>query len=637
MQPGPNCIHHLEWPSPGARVCGPVLWLRGWVVGRPGHDFCDVRARYQGRVYLGLLGLPRTDLAAHFSSPRAWLPAEFVLGLPVADGGAEISLEAQDAFGAWHGLQHLAVTVAPDGEANPREVGRVETHPAGNWTTRGAHLPFHGHLDDPKVETPLRDGCVTLFGWLLHETQAIRNVWATTDLRVFHHVEHGVTDDALAAKVPALAQARHSRLRGATVLSPALTLPACIRVYAELADGSVHLCLAQRVVTTETPAPPRASPPPAPAIRPAILAARPSGRPHRLLMSTLNLEGEDSTLRALDIARHLTARAEWAVRLVTMADGPLRGAFEAAGVSVQIVDPQPLFSAGSPRASEDALTQLGRLIWFKHLDAIAVFDADCGWLAELGRRNRIPVLVDRANAEQIIAPPFFPITTPAASAVIWAWDPAAQADSLAFAEVPATRVPAWHSANLPALRPPDAGRPHLMLAPIRGTARQGSATLLHAGDWLARYHPDFAVNHRLVVGSLRVSGEEQRFGRDAAMNQPAMMAIEAIGLDRAAACICPAFAGHPVRMLLDSAAIGLPIVTTPSPAHGELFTSTEVAYVEPGNPLSLAHAMVDLAANPAAARRRAVAAQSRVLNEHAPAPLLRRWQAVLESMVAAAR
>jgi len=607
------------------------------VVGRPGYDFCDVRARHQGRIYLGLLGLPRTDLAAHFSSPRAWLPAEFVLGLPVADGGAEISLEAQDAFGTWHGLQDLSVTVVPDGEANPREVGRIETHAAGNWTTRGAHLPFHGHLDEPKVETALRDGCVNLFGWLLHETQAIRNVWATTDLLVFHQVEHGVTDAALAAKIPALAQARHSRLRGVTAVPPTLSQPACVRLYAELADGSVHLCLAQRVVTTEPPAPLLAPPAPSPAIHPAVLAALPSGRPRRLLMCTLNLQSEDSTLRALDIARYLTKGAEWAVRLVTMADGPLRGAFEAAEVSVQIVDPQPLFSADSPSASEHALTHLGRLIWFKHLDAIAIFDADCGWLSELGRRNCVPVLVDSASEEPIVAPPYFPGNSPAASTVIWTSATAAQANTTAFAGVPAARVPAWHSTELTAHRPPDSGSPHLMLAPIRGTARQGASTLLHAGDWLARHHPDFAINHRLVVGYLRDSREEQLFGSDAAINQPAIMAIEATRLDRAVACICPAFAEHPVRMLLDSAATGLPIVTTPSPTLGELFASTDVVYIEPGNPLSLAHALVDLAANPAAAHRRAAAAQTRALNEHAPAPLLRRWQAALESMVATPR
>ena len=69
----------------------------------------------------------------------------------------------------------------------------------------------------------------------------------------------------------------------------------------------------------------------------------------------------------------------------------------------------------------------------------------------------------------------------------------------------------------------------------------------------------------------------------------------------------------------------------------EIFGPHEVAIVAAGNPLALAHALVDLAANPGAARRRAAAAQRRVLAHHAPLPLLARWQAALESVVAAAR
>ncbi len=138
MSSSPACFHQVEWPAPGVRVRGPIVWLRGWVVGQAGHDFHDVRAQCGGQVHLGLLGLPRTDLAAHFKSARRWLPAEFVLGVPLADGAAEIFLEAQDAFGAWHGLQTLTVTVAPDGETSSREAGRLESQTAGSWTRRSS-------------------------------------------------------------------------------------------------------------------------------------------------------------------------------------------------------------------------------------------------------------------------------------------------------------------------------------------------------------------------------------------------------------------------------------------------------------------------------------------------------------------
>ena len=82
MRESPLCFHNLEWPPEQARLAGPVVWLRGWVVGKPGHDCIDLRVRHGGHTHLGVLGLPRTDLAAHFGSARSWLPAEFILGVP---------------------------------------------------------------------------------------------------------------------------------------------------------------------------------------------------------------------------------------------------------------------------------------------------------------------------------------------------------------------------------------------------------------------------------------------------------------------------------------------------------------------------------------------------------------------------
>jgi glycosyltransferase involved in cell wall biosynthesis len=173
---------------------------------------------------------------------------------------------------------------------------------------------------------------------------------------------------------------------------------------------------------------------------------------------------------------------------------------------------------------------------------------------------------------------------------------------------------------------------------VRGTAEHGASTLLHSADWLTRHYPDFAARHRLVFTALRESPGESLLIRDVLLNQPALMAIEPPGsAAAAAACVCPAFTGHPVRALLDDAATGLPVVTTESPALREIFAPHEAAYVAAGNPLALAHTLVDLAANPAAAQRRAAAAQRRVLAHHEPQALLARWQSALESVVAAAR
>src|SRR5689334_21099873 len=194
MHESPICFHNIEWPPAGGRLAGPVAWLRGWIVGKPGHDFIDIRVRHDGGTHLGILGLPRTDLAAHFGAARSWLPAEFILGVPVSPGPAELVIEAMDADGRWHDIHRLAVTIAHDGVPPPRVEGRVESRPDGSWTVRDAHHPFHGHLDAPGTTPALREGRLPVFGWLLDETRPLTAVLATADGLVFNHLEHSRND-----------------------------------------------------------------------------------------------------------------------------------------------------------------------------------------------------------------------------------------------------------------------------------------------------------------------------------------------------------------------------------------------------------------------------------------------------------
>ena len=213
MRESAACFHNLEWPPENARLAGPLVWLRGWIVGRCDHDFVDVRVRHGGGTHLGVLGLPRTDLAAHFQANRPWLPAEFILGVPVADGPVSLTLETMDAHGGWHDLQHRPLSVAPDGSPPPRVEGRLETRPEGTWTVRDAHHPFHGHLDDPGPTPALVHGRAPVFGWQIDETRPQAAVLATSDTLVFNHLAHSLTDEKLAAKVSHPGATR-ARLRG---------------------------------------------------------------------------------------------------------------------------------------------------------------------------------------------------------------------------------------------------------------------------------------------------------------------------------------------------------------------------------------------------------------------------------------
>ncbi len=642
MQESARSFHNLEWPAPGARLAGPVVWLRGWIVGKPGQDCTDLRVRHGHRTHLGVLGLPRTDLVAHFKATHAWLPAEFILGVPVPDGPVTLTLEVMDAHGGWHEVQSIAFTIAPDGLPPPRIEGRLETHPGGTWTVRDAHHPFHGHLDDPGPTPVVSQGRVPVFGWLLDETRPLAAVLATTDTLVFNHLDHSLTDGALAVKVPQHAGARHARLRGQVDFPATLTQPACLRVYAIAPDGAVTLCFAQRIKPalggtrlpggldndTASIARPEAGRHLHPPFTHQPLPTLPSGRPRRLLLLVRSLLPADATLRALDLARHLVSSHRWAARLVSAEDGPLRRDFEQAGAESLVVNPGPLFAAGDAAAMERALADLQRQIWWGHLDAVAVFDPACGWAITLARRQKIPVLFDCCAGEPMEPDPtaipavqaLLRASWRSATALCFASGVSARAQHAQLGACPAEIIAHWHTPNLAGAVPEASGR--TALAPLR------------TADWLARHHPGVAARWKFRQGPAGEIDHERLAQRDDAFNCPALQHAADWSVNGLTLCLGPLFGRGPVRPLIDAAAAGIPVVAPRLAITEELFRDTRIPLVDESNPLALAHAVLAWEALPAPGRREAAAIATAFRAQHDPAILLVRWERLLETVAA---
>ncbi|HWA26783.1 MAG TPA: hypothetical protein VG734_14085 [Lacunisphaera sp.] len=629
MQESARSFHNLEWPAPGARVAGPVVWLRGWVVGKPGYEWLDLRVRHAGQTHLGVLGLPRTDLAAHFQAARSWLPAEFILGVPVSDGPVTLTIEVMDAHGRWHDLMDVALTVAPDGAPPPRIEGRLETVPGGTWTVRDAHHPFHGHLDQPGPNPSLAAGRAPVVGWLLDETKPLGAVLATTDALVFNHLEHSLTDEALAAKVPQHANARHARLRGAVDWPATLFPPACLRVYALSPDGTASLCFARRL----TPSPvPRAETChimydefPAPVV-PRELPALPSGRPRRLLVMIRSLLPNDATLRALDVVRHLTSSFRWAVRVVSAEDGPLRGDFFRARAETMVVDPGPLFAAGDADAVARALDELQRQIVWLHLDAVAVFDPVCGWAITLARRQGIPVLFD-CSAEEALEPD--PTGSPAVQAALRAsWGQAtavclasatmARAQSGRLGPSAGTIIAHWHSPDLPA----------------GDRAARIAVIPLRAAHWLVQQHPQTAARWQFRQGPAGRMEPERLARLDEAFNLASLQRAGDWSVAGASLCLGPLFGRGPLRAVIDAAAAGIPLLAPRRAITEEIFAGMGVPLADEANPLAFAHALLAYEALPESFQREAAALAPPFRARHDPSRLLRDWERLLATVAA---
>jgi len=469
----PTAHLHLDFPGPGQALAAGRAALRGWLVPKPGRHYTDVRLVVGPMVFPGVHGFPRSDLAAFFKSDRPYLLAGFEITVDLAAGAHEATLEGCTIAGNWESLDNFVLTVVPRPDpAEPFTPVPIRAHEAGEalrvllrrmgggdrsladtaaviaretpWPhfLRHPHLPFHGHLDEPPAWARSVFGRVAISGWLFHETQPIRRVFATTDLQAVQNLRFGRETPFLAALHPGASHALRCGFDGFLDFPAQLPAPVTVRVYAELADGSWHLGAVTRVTTTdqefakqpfgrfsllafwraarawgraaaargltlETGRPQwqefvrvwrdyRAQ---APRRRheiqpraPATSASTPAkfGRVH-LFTHNLGLEG--APLFLLEYARHLNREAGATLCVTSGKEGPLRRGFEALGASVQVVDDQPLLDPPDGNAVRHALDRVAGQVDLTGADLVVANTLSAYWGIHLARRAGKPALL----------------------------------------------------------------------------------------------------------------------------------------------------------------------------------------------------------------------------------------------------
>jgi len=465
---------HLESPAPGAALPQGQHALRGWVMPKPGGVIVDVRARVGDRVYPGIHGLPRDDLAAHFKTGRPYALAEFHVVVDLPPGAAEVVLETLDLEGCWAAFQTVGYSVAgahppvqvalPSAPLRWHEYGRAlqillraqRREPAKTLADlareavaaipyprdlRHPPFPFHGHLDEPAAVTRCGFGRVPVLGYLFHETQPIKRVLATFDLQAWQTVGHNQPSPGPAAHFPQFTAAQNCGLFGLIDVPAQLPNPVSLRLYAELADGSLHLCSVQRsrLFTTEdekSPYPPQTSasfsathaalqqamkergiavvfdaemetelariatdfatraPKTLSSVAPLLPAPTSSAAPlpGRVLVVTHNLNLEGAPLFLVDYARHLAALGSQ-ITVLSPSDGPLRSRFEEPGAKFQIVDASALFAAPSALAAQEAIRALALSIDFAAADLVVCNTFTTFWAVHAAKSAGCRVLL----------------------------------------------------------------------------------------------------------------------------------------------------------------------------------------------------------------------------------------------------
>lgn len=465
MHESDTCFHNLESPPAGATIAPGWQQLRGWLVAKPGSHFVDVRARVGSRIFPGVYGFPRADLAAHFEPARTWLPAEYAIGADLPAGRVEVTIEALALTGDWQPVTTIALVaegypvLQPPSDPlsseafdlalqlrlksnespaeQPEKIVSSLPHPR---MLRVNHPPFHGYIDEPMTLGPALYGRLHVLGWLFHETLLLQAAYVVTDLLVFHRLELGGEMAGVPERFPNFPNSRGCRFSGFVPISSQLPRPTTIRIYGELEDGTMHLCLAsqcrpilteeikaayprfsawkfwtarrevaqaiaERKIPTHYRRPPLwksfrdywqdAPPAFAPTVtrqsvpKPAV--SLPTGIRLLLISHNLNLEG--APLFLLEYARHLVETANAKIIVLAGQEGPLRQNFTRLGAEVRTVDVADLLSATSAADLHRRTAILAKELAREKFDLVVANTLFAFWGVHLAAALRCPALL----------------------------------------------------------------------------------------------------------------------------------------------------------------------------------------------------------------------------------------------------
>jgi glycosyltransferase involved in cell wall biosynthesis len=477
----PHATFHLDSPAPGETPTAGHIVLRGWLVAKPGQHFVDLRARVGQSVFPGLHGFPRPDLAEYFKAREPRLLAAFEQPVVLAAGPNSIVFEACTLAGEWLAVHTEVVTAGPApiepaskkpatahgpdplravefaralhlllrrtaGEANPdwataaTEIATALPHPS---TTRFAHAPFHGHFDEPAAITRGAFGRVNLTGWLFHESEPIRRVFATFDLIAVQELQPAGDYAGVPERFPQFANSKHCRWKGYVDCPAQLPQPRTLRLYAELADGSWHLCNVQHTLLWDVETEKRGYPrfthrgflaatwalhaalrrrgiptenlrallpellpiwrsfrTLAPRLGPSmgglsgeLFTTNPAqSDPRRILLVSHNLNLEGAPLFLAEFAAYCGRNTHAQFTVVTGRDGPLRKRYEQLGATIHVVDLTPLMHAATPCAQRTALRRIVAKLDFAACDLVVANTLASYWAIHAARAAQRPSL-----------------------------------------------------------------------------------------------------------------------------------------------------------------------------------------------------------------------------------------------------
>ena len=399
---------------------------------------------------------------------------------------------------------------------------------------------------------------------------------------------------------------------------------------------------AWQAFAAEVPAPVRPGPP---APLPAVNGT--DARPLRILVATHNLNFEGAPWFIFELARYLAAQPGSTVRVVSPQDGPMRRVFTEAGMPVAVVDLSAAMKADSPEAFHGALQAATAGLPWDATDLVIGNTMVSFWAVHAARRAGKPALLyvhESSIVRRFFAPSvpaaLFPVIESAfreATRVVFTADAsraifAYLGDRGNFVLLPSwvdiarvDRFAAQHDART--LRLKHGLDPEATLVVNIGSVceRKGQhvfvRTIALLRSELTALHPGRRIQFVMVgarASPYLQSLEEEvaLFGLDNTLFVPETGEI--FDFYRLADIfVCTSFEESFPRVLLESAAFRLPIISTNVNGIPEMLAEDEAWLTPPGDRYRLAEAIkLALSAHFAGDRRRSEKARAAVLRKY---------------------
>ncbi|HWA26784.1 MAG TPA: glycosyltransferase family 4 protein [Lacunisphaera sp.] len=481
-------VRPADWRFPAGKS-----WVAGWLWSPQNRLTTDLRVWIDGRPFLAIWGLPKPGLDERFLH-RAGPPyLGFIALVEPHAGASRLRLEVRDQTNAWTEIFRTAITVAA--EAPPCPPPRsfavllpdlvcplLRLHRARPATPLGALAdevisgalgeplnalpvpPFHGALEEPRDNGWIRFGRLSITGWLAHRHRQITRITAMVDPLLEVALLRGLRRNDVGGIFADLPGRETSAFLGHADLPADTTVPAMLKVFAELDNGEKHLAFARRffprVISGAEAALPalsrmtfaraawalrgsarrhglplgawrelrpalaaawQAYTAEAPArsgrvrLAPEIVPRNPAGR-LRVLVVTHNLNFEGAPWFIFELARHLAAQPGATVRVVAPQDGPMREVFTRAGMPVEVIDVGPALRAPTAAEFHPALAAATASWPWGDTDLVVANTMVSFWAIHAAKRAGKPALlyVHESSAirrffEPLLAPALFPL------------------------------------------------------------------------------------------------------------------------------------------------------------------------------------------------------------------------------------